>query len=58
MDIEAMSDVQLASSFFIEKPKVENHRVIDLELLLPMLAARLKKRGVAKWMLYQQYPVS
>ncbi len=54
-DIEAMSDAQLASAFLIEKPKMENHRVISLELLLPVLAARLKKRGVTKWMLYQQY---
>lgn len=55
MDIEAMSDAQLASAFLIEKPQTENHRVIGLEQLLPALAARLKKRGVTKGMLYQQY---
>src|ERR1700712_5209264 len=54
-DIEAMSDAQLAQSFLIEKPAVKNHRVSDLELLLPELAARLKKRGVTKKMLYEQY---
>jgi transposase len=54
-DIEAMSDAQLAQSFLIEKPAIENHRVSDLELLLPELAARLKKRGVTKKMLYEQY---
>ena len=54
-DIEAMSDAGLASAFLLEKPKIEDHRVTGLELLLPALAARLKKRGVTKWMLYQQY---
>jgi len=54
-DIEAMNDAQLASAFLIEKPKTEDHRVGSLELLLPVLAARLKKRGVTKLMLYQQY---
>jgi transposase len=54
-DIEAMSDAQLASAFLIEKPTLENPRIIDLELLLPALAVRLKKRGVTKKMLYQQY---
>ena len=56
-DIEAMSDAQLAQSFLIEKPATENHRVSDLELLLPELAARLKKRGVTKKMLYEQYKI-
>ena len=54
-DIEEMSDAQLARAFLIEKPAIENHRVSDLELLLPELAARLKKRGVTKKMLYEQY---
>jgi hypothetical protein len=56
-DIEAMSDAQLARAFLIEKPAIENHRVSDLELLLPELAARLKKRGVTKKMLYEQYKI-
>ena len=56
-DIEAMSDAQLAQSFFIEKPAIENHRVSDLEVLLPELAARLKKRGVTKKMLYELYKI-
>jgi hypothetical protein len=43
-----MSDAGLASAFLIEKPKTENHRIMDLELLLPALAERLKKRGVTK----------
>ncbi len=54
-DIAAMSDAQLATAFLPEQPKVENHRVTSLELLLPALAVRLKKRGITKGMLYQQY---
>ena len=54
-DIEAMSDAQLARAFLVEKPKTENQRISDLEFLFPVLAARLKKRGVTKKMLYQQY---
>ena len=54
-DIEAMDDAQLARAFLLEKPKTKSHRVNDLELLLPDLAARLKKRGVTKKMLYEQY---
>lgn len=56
-DIEAMSDALLAQSFLIEKPAIENHRVSDLELLLPELGARLKKRGVTKKMLYELYKI-
>lgn len=54
-DIEAMTDAQLAAAFLIEKPKIKNHRIEDLENLLPVLCARLKKRGVTKKMIYEQY---
>jgi hypothetical protein len=40
---------------YFEKPKIEDQRVADLEHLLPALAIRLKKRGVTKKMLYEQY---
>ena len=52
---EAMNDKQLATAFLIEKPKKGSSRVIDLEALLPELAARLKKRGVTKQMVYAGY---
>ena len=54
-EIEALSDGELARFFLLEKPKVVTSRLVDLELLLPALAARLKKRGVTKKMLYEQY---
>lgn len=54
-DIEAMDDAQLARAFLLEKPKTKSHRANDLELLLPILVTRLKKRGVTKKMLYEQY---
>jgi len=53
--VEAMSDKQLAKAFLIEKPKVECIRSVELELMLPDLAARLKKRGVTKQMVYRYY---
>jgi transposase len=53
--IEALSDGELARFFLLEKPKVVTSRLVDLELMLPALAARLKKRGVTKKMLYEQY---
>ncbi len=53
--VEAMNDKQLATVFLIEKPKKESSRQIDLEALLPELAARLKKRGVTKQMVYSDY---
>jgi transposase len=53
--VEAMSDGQLATAFLIEKPKIESSRVKDLDALLPDLAARLKKRGVTKQMVYADY---
>lgn len=53
--VEAMSDGQLAKAFLIEKTKVVNSRVIDLEGLLPELAIKLKKRGITKQMLYTDY---
>ena len=53
--VEAMSDKQMAKAFLIEKPKTESTRATELELLLPDLAARLKKRGVTKQMVYTYY---
>ncbi|MDQ2721661.1 MAG: IS21 family transposase, partial [Bacteroidota bacterium] len=53
--VETMSDKQLATAFLIEKPKKESSREIDLEALLPELAAKLKKRGVTKQMVYEDY---
>jgi transposase len=53
--VETMSDGQLAKAFLIEKPRKESSREIDLEALLPELAARLKKRGVTKQMVYSDY---
>src|SRR5450432_1673407 len=53
--VEAMSDKQLATAFLLEKPKIESNRTQELELLLPDLAARLKKRGVTKQMVYTYY---
>jgi len=50
--IEAMSDKQMAKAFLIEKPKIESTHAAELELMLPDLAARLKKRGVTKQMVY------
>ena len=54
-DIEAMSDAQLARAFLLEKPKTESQRATGLESMLPVLVARLKKRGVTKKMIYEQY---
>lgn len=54
-DMEAMNDVQMARVFLIKKPQIKDQRVEDLESLLPALAARLRKRGVTKMMLYAQY---
>jgi transposase len=53
--VALMSDGQMATAFLIEKPKVENSRVLDLEAMLPDLVARLKKRGVTKQMVYADY---
>ncbi len=54
-EIEAMTDAQLACTFLIRKPVVETARITDLALLLPVLAARLKKRGINKKIIYQEY---
>ena len=51
--VEAMSDKQMAAAFLIEKPKTECAPTAELELILPDLAARLKKRGVTKLMVYR-----
>lgn len=50
--VTAMTDGQLAKVFLLVKPQKENSRMTDLEALLPDLAARLKKRGVTKGMVY------
>ena len=52
-----MSDAQLAAAFLLEKPAVVNSRFANLEVLLPQLAALLKKRGVTKQMAYAAYIV-
>ena len=52
-----MSDAQLAAAFLLEKPAVVNSRVTNLEVLLPQLAAMLKKRGVTKQLAYAAYIV-
>jgi len=54
-DIEAMSDAEIVRAFVLEKPKTKNQRAADLEYLFPVLVARLKKRGVTKKMIYEQY---
>ena len=53
--VDAMSDKQMAKAFLLEKPFIPNNRVLDLEAMLPELAARLKKRGVTKSMVYSDY---
>ena len=54
--IEQMSDAQMAK-LFVGEDKIAsvNQRQLDLEPLLPSLAAMLKKRGVTKYMVYEQY---
>jgi len=47
-----MSDGQLAAAFLLEKPKVISSRDTNLELMLPQLAAMLKKRGITKQLAY------
>jgi len=54
-EIEAMGDAELARTFLLKKPVIEGPRANDLELLLPTLMARLRKRGVTKKMVYQDY---
>jgi transposase len=56
-DVEAMSDKKLSTSFLLEKPIVVSKRVTELEVLLPDLAAMLKKRGFTKKMVYDDYLV-
>lgn len=53
--IESMSDAQMAKVFLKENPKPVNSRHADLEALLPELIVRLKKRGVTKQMVYEDY---
>lgn len=54
-DIDAMNDGELARAFLIKKTVVEDPRFNDLELMLTALTARLKKRGITKKMIYQDY---
>ena len=54
--IEAMSDADMSRLFLIKEPIVVlNKRLSVLELILPSLAAMLKKRGVTKGMVYKKY---
>ena len=53
--VEATSDKQLATAFLMEKPKIESDRTLELELMLPDLVTRFKKRGVTKGMIYRHY---
>ena len=53
--IETMSDKQLATSFLMEKPKIQSNRTQVLEAMLPDLVIRLKKRGITKGMVYKYY---
>lgn len=54
-DTDSMSDTQLAKIFLNQNPKPVSSRQADLEALLSELAARLKKRGVTKQMVYEVY---
>ncbi len=54
--IEAMSDAQMSRLFLIKaRIEVTNKRLSDLEPLLPLFAAMLKKRGVTKGMVHAKY---
>ena len=54
--IEAMSDAQMSGLFLIKgRMEVLNKRLSDLEPLLPLYAAMLKKRGVTKGMIHAKY---
>src|SRR5665213_3555049 len=55
MEVEEMSDGQMARVFLVEKPKTADQRAEDLKAMLPVLEARLRKRGVTKMMVYAQY---
>lgn len=56
VQIETMSDAEMSKLFLIKERKVvANKRLSDLQLLLPSLAALLKKRGVTKYMVYEKY---
>ena len=52
---DAMSDAQLATAFLLDKPKVISNRAAKLKLILPQLAATLKKRGITKQLAYAAY---
>ena len=56
LQIEAMSDAEM-SHLFLGDDKIQrvDKRWADLEPKLPALAAMLKKRGVTKGMVYEQY---
>lgn len=54
--IEAMSDAQMSGLFLIKgRMEVVNKRLSDIEPLLPLYAAMLKKRGVTKGMVHAKY---
>lgn len=54
--IEVMSDAEMSRLFLIKEPIVViNKRLADLESILPLLAAMLKKRGITKGMVYEHY---
>ncbi len=55
VQVEAMSDAELARAFLMQKPATPDSRIEELERLLPELAARLRKRGVTKKMVYAYY---
>lgn len=51
-----MSDAQMSGLFLIKgRMEVVNKRLSDLEPLLPLYAAMLKKRGVTKGMVHAKY---
>jgi transposase len=55
-ELEKMSDSQLLKAFLItDKIKVPCKRLADLEPQLPLFATMLKKRGVTKGIVYQNY---
>lgn len=54
--IEAMSDAQMAKIFLTQAKIIPlTGRQLEIEPLLPSLAAMLKKRGVTKQMVYDKY---
>ena len=54
-DVDTMSDGQLATAFLLEKPKIDSSRVLELEAMMAELVTRLRKRGITKQMIHEQY---